>query len=64
MLGILPASKADLQNSDAKLLDLIAGLTSANAAADKRITYLESQLDHSKVPKDTHSCALPFEKNT
>ncbi len=62
--GILPASKADLQNSHAKLLDLIAGLTSAIAAADKRIAYLESQVEDSKVPKDAHSYALPFEKGT
>ena len=58
--GFLPASKADVQ----KLLDLIAGLTSANAAADKRIAYLESQLDHPKVPMDIHSYSRPFEKNT
>ena len=56
MRGVLPASKADLQKSDVKLLDLIAGLSNAIATdeaelaqQDKRIAYLESQIDLNKV---------------
>ena len=51
LLGVVPASKADLQKAVVKLLDLISGLSGAIAAADIRIAYLESQIDLSKVPK-------------